>query len=224
MIECEKDMNKLKARWSHCATDAARPRRHHRNPAEAPGGREERSHRLAVRCATTHALFAGKVQRKVRNCVAQLAAAGSFLDRPKIAAIPAISAMLAQQCQHPRLLRIRSRLVMTGNPAAFLGRGFTHLAGLRLASAARRRIGRSRRRARAFVGIDSPHRGAHHHGAVGGAGNTPREGTMTATRILLALFCFAAVSTANAQSLPPEGPLSVANRTQMPIQCCAISH
>jgi hypothetical protein len=65
--------------------------------------------------------------------------------------------------------------------------------------------------------IDSSHRGAHHHGAVGGAGNTPREGTMTATRILLALFCFAAVSTANAQSLPPEGPLSVTfTATQIP--------
>jgi hypothetical protein len=40
---------------------------------------------------------------------------------------------------------------------------------------------------------------------------------MTATRILLALFCFAAVSTANAQSLPPEGPLSVTfTATQIP--------
>jgi hypothetical protein len=40
---------------------------------------------------------------------------------------------------------------------------------------------------------------------------------MTATRILLALFCFAAVSTASAQSLPPEGPLSVTfTATQIP--------
>jgi hypothetical protein len=73
-----------------------------RRPTGAGGG-EERSHRLAVR-ATTHALFAGKVQRKVRNCVAQLAAAGSSLDRPKIAAIPAISAMRLDDqapAQHP---------------------------------------------------------------------------------------------------------------------------
>jgi hypothetical protein len=28
---------------------------------------------------------------------------------------------------------------------------------------------------RRLVGIDSSHRGAHHHGAVGGAGNTPRR-------------------------------------------------
>ena len=40
---------------------------------------------------------------------------------------------------------------------------------------------------------------------------------MTTTRILLALFCFVAVSTANAQSLPPEGPLSVTfTATQIP--------
>jgi hypothetical protein len=32
---------------------------------------------------TTHALLAGKVQHKVRNGVAQLAAAGSSLDRQK---------------------------------------------------------------------------------------------------------------------------------------------
>src|SRR5262249_26490972 len=40
---------------------------------------------------------------------------------------------------------------------------------------------------------------------------------MTATQILLALFCFAVVSIANAQSLPPEGPLSVTfTATQIP--------
>jgi hypothetical protein len=38
---------------------------------------------------TTHALLAGKVQRKVSNGVASLAAAESSLDRPKIAAVPA---------------------------------------------------------------------------------------------------------------------------------------
>jgi hypothetical protein len=38
---------------------------------------------------TTHALLALKVQRKVSNGVASLAAAGSSLDRPKIAAVPA---------------------------------------------------------------------------------------------------------------------------------------
>jgi len=37
--------------------------------------------------------LAGKVQRKVSNGVAQLAAAGSSLDRHEIAAIPAISAI-----------------------------------------------------------------------------------------------------------------------------------
>jgi hypothetical protein len=42
---------------------------------------------------TTHALFALKVQRKVSTGVAELAAAGSSLDRPNIAAIPAISAI-----------------------------------------------------------------------------------------------------------------------------------
>jgi hypothetical protein len=42
---------------------------------------------------TTDALFAGKVQRKVSNGVARLAAAGSSLDRHKIATILAISAI-----------------------------------------------------------------------------------------------------------------------------------
>ena len=40
---------------------------------------------------------------------------------------------------------------------------------------------------------------------------------MTATRILLALLSFAAVSTANAQGLPAEGPVSVTfTATQIP--------
>jgi hypothetical protein len=52
----------------------ARSRRHYLNPAEAEGrwrGREEQAIRLAGR-DTTHALLAGKVQRKVRNGVANL--------------------------------------------------------------------------------------------------------------------------------------------------------
>jgi len=42
---------------------------------------------------TTDALFAGKVQRKVSNGVAALAAAGSSLDRAENRASPAISAI-----------------------------------------------------------------------------------------------------------------------------------
>jgi hypothetical protein len=41
--------------------------------------------------ATTHALFAVKVQRKVSNGVAGLAAAGSSLDRQKSRQLPAFS-------------------------------------------------------------------------------------------------------------------------------------
>jgi hypothetical protein len=48
---------------------------------------------------TTDALFAAKVQRKVSNGVARLAVAGSSLDRLKIAAIAAVSAMrLDDEC------------------------------------------------------------------------------------------------------------------------------
>jgi len=50
---------------------------------------------------TTHALLAGQVQRKVSNGVAQLAAAGSSLDRQKIAASPAISAIDQRPHKHP---------------------------------------------------------------------------------------------------------------------------
>jgi hypothetical protein len=55
------------------------PRRHHPNPAEAHRrwrGERSKPIRLGIR-VHTHALFAGKVQRKVRNGVADLAAAGS---------------------------------------------------------------------------------------------------------------------------------------------------
>jgi hypothetical protein len=50
---------------------------------------------------TTDALFAGKVQRKVSNGIAGFAAAGSSLDRSKMAEIPAMSAI----GQHPRKRR-----------------------------------------------------------------------------------------------------------------------
>jgi hypothetical protein len=50
---------------------------------------------------TTHALLALKVQRKVSNGVAGLAAAGSSLDRPKIAAIPPLSAIDQRPRKHP---------------------------------------------------------------------------------------------------------------------------
>jgi hypothetical protein len=46
------------------------------------GGEEEQAVTLAG-VTTTHALLAEKVQRKVRNGVARLAAAGSSLDRQK---------------------------------------------------------------------------------------------------------------------------------------------
>ena len=52
---------------------------------------------------TTDALFAGIVQRKVSNGIAGLAAAGSSLDRHKIAAIPAISAIDQTPRKHPCL-------------------------------------------------------------------------------------------------------------------------
>jgi hypothetical protein len=69
----------------------ATSRRHHLNPAEAHGrwrGRRAKPSGL-LSVTTTHALLALKVQRKVSNGVAGLAAAGSSLDRPKIAAVPA---------------------------------------------------------------------------------------------------------------------------------------
>src|SRR5438552_11910034 len=50
---------------------------------------------------TTDALLALKVQRKVSNGVAGLAAAGSSLDRQKIAASPAITAIDQRPHQHP---------------------------------------------------------------------------------------------------------------------------
>jgi hypothetical protein len=77
------------------ATGVARPRNGKllattqtpRRPTGAGGGEESsRSGSLSV---TTDALFAGKVQCKVSNGVAGLAAAASSLDRPKIAGIPA---------------------------------------------------------------------------------------------------------------------------------------
>src|SRR5215813_6945620 len=71
----------------------ATSRRHHLNPAEAHGrwrGRGAKPSGL-LSVTTTHALLALKVQRKVSNGVAGLAAAGSSLDRPKIAAVPALS-------------------------------------------------------------------------------------------------------------------------------------
>src|SRR5437867_10053760 len=57
------------------------------------GGAEERAGQARCPLITTHALFARKVQRKLSNGVAGLAAAGSSLDRQKIAAVRAISAM-----------------------------------------------------------------------------------------------------------------------------------
>ena len=69
----------------------ATSRHHHLNPAEAHGrwrGRGAKPSGL-LSVTTTHALLALKVQRKVSNGVASLAAAGSSLDRPKIAAVPA---------------------------------------------------------------------------------------------------------------------------------------
>src|SRR5205814_4487121 len=57
---------------------------------------------------TTDALFAGEVQRKVSNGVAGLAAAGSSLDRPAIAANPASQ---------------RSSNIHASTPADILARG-----------------------------------------------------------------------------------------------------
>src|SRR5262249_36311611 len=74
------DMPKLLSIMSaqHRAATTQTPRR----PIGAGRG-EERSRLGLLSVTTTDALFAGKVQRKVRNGVAQLAA-GSSLDRPKI--------------------------------------------------------------------------------------------------------------------------------------------
>jgi hypothetical protein len=55
-------------------------------PRGGPGalaGGEEQAGQASLPVATTHALFAVKVQRKVSNGVAGLAAAGSSLDRQK---------------------------------------------------------------------------------------------------------------------------------------------
>src|SRR5262245_11130559 len=73
----------------------ATSRRHHPNPAEAHGRWQGRGAKPSglLSVTTTHALLALKVQRKVSNGVAGLAAAGSSLDRPKIAAIPTLSAI-----------------------------------------------------------------------------------------------------------------------------------
>jgi hypothetical protein len=60
------------------AATAKTPRR----PIGAGGG-EESSRSGSLSVITTHALFALKVQRKVSNGVAGLAAAGSSLDRQK---------------------------------------------------------------------------------------------------------------------------------------------
>src|SRR5262249_26468855 len=76
----------------------ATSRRHHLTPAEAHGrwrGRGANPSGL-LSVTATHALLALKVQRKVSNGVAGLAAAGSSLDRPKIAAVPA-----PQRSTHP---------------------------------------------------------------------------------------------------------------------------
>jgi hypothetical protein len=81
----------------------ATARRHHPNPAEAHrrwrGKRSEPVSSVSV--LTTHALFPLKVQRKVSNDAAGLAAAGSSLDRPKIAAIPPLSAIDQRPRKHP---------------------------------------------------------------------------------------------------------------------------
>src|SRR5262245_40295191 len=71
----------------------ATSRRHHLNPAEAHGrwrGRGAKPSGL-LSVTATHALLALKVQRKVSNGVAGLAAAGSSLDRPKSRQSPPLS-------------------------------------------------------------------------------------------------------------------------------------
>jgi len=57
-------------------------------------GREERSQSGSLSVATTHALFALNVQRKLSNGVAGLATPDHLWIGLKIAAIPAISARL----------------------------------------------------------------------------------------------------------------------------------
>ena len=73
----------------------ATARRHHPNPAEAHrrwrGRGASRSGSVSV--ITTHALFAPKVQRKVSNGVAGLAAGGASLDRQKSRANSCLTAM-----------------------------------------------------------------------------------------------------------------------------------
>src|SRR6266566_7449000 len=73
----------------------ATARRHHPNPAEAigAGGAKGASRSGLVSVITTHALFALKVQRKVSNGIAGLAAGGSSLDRQKSRANSCLTAM-----------------------------------------------------------------------------------------------------------------------------------
>src|SRR5215471_5693622 len=81
----------------------ATSRRHHLNPAEAHGrwrGRGAKPSGL-LSVTTTHALLALKVQRKVSNGIAGLAAAGSSLDQAKIAAVPAPQRARKHPCWHP---------------------------------------------------------------------------------------------------------------------------
>src|SRR5213078_4961085 len=57
------------------------------------GGARGASRSGSMSLITTHALFAPKVQRKVRNGIAGLAAGGASLDRQKPRPIRAFSAM-----------------------------------------------------------------------------------------------------------------------------------
>jgi hypothetical protein len=83
---------------------------------------------------TTDALFAGKVQRKVSNGIAGLAAAGSSRHRQKIAAIPGSASILPRSWHSARAA-----------PATVAAR-------TRIVSKARIRLG-SRKSVRSFKGI-----------------------------------------------------------------------
>jgi hypothetical protein len=79
------------------------------------GGGKGASRPGSLSVTTTDALFAGKVQRKVSNGIAGLAAAGSSRHRQKIAAIPASASILPRSWHRaraaPPTVAARTRIV-----------------------------------------------------------------------------------------------------------------
>jgi hypothetical protein len=123
----------------------------HGRPQGAGGGRGA-SRPDSLSATTTDALFAGKVQRKVSNGIAGLAAAGSSRHRQKIVPIPASA---SKGGRTPRTLYRRSNGALR-SPARHCACGYDGNSRARNprktpqispipCSAARRPLGRSRR-------------------------------------------------------------------------------